>query len=147
MGLGVSLHKIGEARQALHAAIAGVLDDGRVAAYPAAQDVGIRVWIDEHRLTRSGNGILVEFPVHCTYDGTDAAQIAGIEDVVSRVWDACERVKGMEPQGSNPGPPITVGNQARRQSIVPVRVLIAAKTLCPPDAPGASPIPPDQAQE
>lgn len=147
MGLGVSLHKIGEARQALHAAIAGVLDDGRVAAYPAAQDVGIRVWIDVPSVGVNGNTIDVDFPVHCTYDGADVAQVAGLDDVVSRVWDACEALKYTQPLRVFPGPDITVGTQTRRRQIVTVRRSIAARTLCPPDAAGASPIPPDQAQE
>lgn len=143
----MSLHRIGEARQALHDAIAGVLDPGRVAAYPAAQDVGIRVWIDLPSVGSNGNTIDVDFPVHCTYDGADVAQVAGLDDVVSRVWDACESLKNTTPIRVFPGPDIQVGGQTRRHQIMTVRRGIAARTLCPPDDPGLSPIPPDQAQE
>lgn len=143
----MSLHRIGQARADLHAAIVGVLDVGRVSAYPAAQDVGIQVWIDEHSWSVSGNGYVVDFPVHITSDGTDSAQVASNEDLTSRICDACLRVKGMQPQRSIPGPPRTIGSQTRRTQVLTVRVLIAAKTLCLPDDPGSSPIPPDQVQE
>lgn len=143
----MALHKIGEARQALHAALVGVLDDGRVAAYPPGQDVGVRVWIDVPSVGVNGRTIDVDFPVHCTYDGADTAQVAGLDDVVSRVWDACEAVKNTTPLRVSPGPDVTVNGTTRRRQIVTVRTGVAARTLCSPDDPGSSPIPPDQAQE
>lgn len=143
----MGLHSIGEARQALHDAIADVLDAGRVSAYPAAQDVGIRVWIDLPAINVNSRSIEVDFPVHCTYDGADRAQVAGLDDVVARVWDACERTPNVQPLRVFPGPDITVGQQTRRRQIITVRRMIGARTLCLPDDPGSSPIPPDQTQE
>lgn len=147
MGHRVSLHRIGEARQALHTALAGVLEEGRVAAYPPAQDVGVRVWIDVPSIGVNGHTIDVDFPVHCTYDGADVVQVAGLDDVVSRVWDACEAVRNTTPLRVSPGADIGVNGSTRRRQIVTVRSSIAARTLCLPDTPAASFIPPDQVQE
>lgn len=143
----MTLHRIGEARGALHAAIAGVLDPGRVSAYPSGQDVGTAVWIGKHEMFLRGNTIDVQFPVHCTADGTGQAQEAAIDDLVSRVWDACERLKNTQPERSTVAADIQVGSSFRRQQIVTVSSGIAARTLCLPDAPGVSPIPPDMTQE
>lgn len=143
----MALHRIALARADLHTAIAGVLDPGRVSAYPRREDVGVQVWIDMPTVAANSNSIDVDFPVHFTYDGTDEAQVAGLDDVVSRVWDACEREKATTPTRVQPGPDITVGKETRRHQIMTVRRTIGARTLCLPDAPGASPIPPDQVQE
>lgn len=143
----MGLHRIGEARQVLYDAIADVLDPGRVSAYPAAQDVGIRVWIDQPSVGVNSRTIEVDFPVHCTYDGADVAQVAGLDDVVSRVWDACEATRNVSPIRVSPGQDITVGAQTRRRQILTVRSSIGGRTLCLPDDPGTSPIPPDQIQE
>lgn len=143
----MSLHRIGQARGELHSAIAAILDQGRVAAYPKPEDVGVAVWIDVPSVASSGNTIEVDFPVHATYDGTDEAQVAGLDDVVSRVWDACERLKTTTPLRASPGPDITIGGRNRRRQIITVRRAIAARTLCLPDAPGESPVPPDKIQE
>lgn len=143
----MSLHAVGVARQTLFSAIADVLEEGRVAAYPPGQDVGVRVWIDIPSINVNGKTIDVDFPVHCTYDGTDTAQVAGLDDVVSRVWDAVEIVRNTTPVRVFPGADIAVNGSTRRRQIVTVRSSIAARTLCLPDAPGESPIPPDQVQE
>lgn len=143
----MTLHRIGEARGALHAAIAGVLDPGRVSAYPSGQDVGTAVWIDVPSVSLNGKTIDADFPVHCTADGTDQAQVAALDDVVSRVWDACERLKYTEPLRSSVAADIQVNGSSRRHQIITVRRSIAARTLCLPDAPGVSPIPPDMTQE
>lgn len=143
----MALHRIGQARETLHSILVGLLDEGRVSAYPADQNVGVQVWIDVPTVQPSGNGIVADFPLHCTYDGSDSAQVAGLDDLVSRIWDACERTSGIEPQRSQPGPDLSIGQSVRRRQIVTVRAFIAARTLCLPDAPGASPIPPDKTQE
>ena len=67
------------------------------------------MWIGEHRGFRTTIGErteikLVQFPIWIVYDGTDRAQVAGIDDIVSGVLDAVAHVPGAEVSGWNPQP-------------------------------------------
>ena len=77
---------------------------------------------------------LVQFPIWIVYDGTDRAQVAGIDDIVSGVLDAVATVRGAEVSGWNPQPLTSTPN--RRAVVVDVEYPITATTFCLPDVGG-----------
>jgi hypothetical protein len=123
----------------LYALIEAVLP-GRVSPYPPTDDVGVRVWIDEPSIVPSGqSSIAVEWPIVAVYDGADMAQVAGLDDLISRIWDACETARSTTPLQSRPG----VHTGSRRTQTITVRRIISARTLCEPGALDESPVPPE----
>jgi hypothetical protein len=131
----------------LYALIEAVLP-GRVSPYPPTDDVGVRVWIDEPSIVPSGqSSIAVEWPIVAVYDGADMAQVAGLDDLISRIWDACETARSTTPLQSRPG--VHTGTRpgsdtgSRRTQTITVRRIISARTLCEPGALDESPVPPE----
>lgn len=143
------MHRRGEARQALYDVLRPLLPDGRVSAYPADEDVGVQVWVGDPTTNANSSvgpatQINLDFPVHVTFDGSPAAQSAGLDDLVSRVWDACERASLTFPLRSNPGIPLLgAGGGTRSHEILTVRRMLAARTLCLPEDPLTAEIPPE----
>lgn len=120
-----------------------VLPDGRVTADPRTEDVGAAMWIEMPTIVpdrpQGARQVTIDFPVWITADGADHAQVAQLNDLVAKVWDACAQLKLCWPQSSRPVQ-VQSGNRA---VVVTVRMLMRATGFCRPDPPGVSPIPPD----
>lgn len=149
------MNRLDQARRDLAAALEPVLP-GRTSPYPptAGRQIAPYVYIDQPELERATIGqrsrvTVATFPVWIVYDGTDRAQIAGLDDLTSKVWDAIEVTTGAVPMLSRrDSVPITSDNatgaplKRYRAAVVSVEVTVAATTLCVPDV-AASPIPPE----
>jgi hypothetical protein len=147
------VNRLDDAQTRLYTALSGVLDEpfqieehrlvgfsnGRVSKYPPPQVVAPCVWIEQATgsigvvgTTVTGLIDQVRFPVTIVYDGADRAQVAGLNELVSRVWDAARTVG--EPIAFTPGP-VDVGGPNLRSTVVDVEMRIGARTLC-----GSSPM-------
>jgi hypothetical protein len=139
---------LSDARTALHEALSGVFDEpfqveedrlvafsnGRVHRTPPAQAVAPCVWIEqgsggEQAVGTVATGLVdaATFPVAIIYDGTDRAQVDGLDELVARVYDAARTVgtpRRWEPRQ------IDVGGPNLRGSFVDVDMSIGARTLC-----------------
>ena len=139
--------RLAQARDTLHTALSHVFDqpvpiqDGdplqfsaeRVHAYPPQTVVAPCVWVEQPRGGENVVGdlgtVLVDdatFPVAVVYDGSDRAQVAGLDELVARVWDAARTVG--HPIRFEPGP-LDVGGPNLRATFVDVDMRIAALTL------------------
>ena len=142
------MNRLSDARQALIDALQAVLA-GRVSAYPlprSARHVAPYVWIDQPTVSRETRGtatvvVVATFPVSVIYDGADHAQVAGLDELVARIWDVAEVTPAMEPIEARPvDRPVDAGVTLRGCD-VQIAVTITARTLCPPDV-SAAVIPP-----
>jgi hypothetical protein len=103
------MNRLGDARQLLYEAIADCLP-GRVNPYPLpgpSRGLAPYVWIDDASVAtqpsgRNGRVIVATFPVWIVYDGAVHAQVAGLDDLVAAVWDACEATAGVSPVTAGP---------------------------------------------
>lgn len=139
-------NRLGDARLALFGVLEPVLP-GRVASAPPTSGPypAPYIWIEQPDVSIGFTGTatkltVASFPVWIGYDGAVRAQVAGLDDLVSQVWDAVQQVRQAMPQSATSstidGGPVTV-----RAVVVSVDVTIAAMTLCVPTA-APSPIPP-----
>lgn len=95
-----------EKRQEIAAALAVVMPDGRFSAYPRPMTRGVAPagWIEqpfggEQSLAGSNTRqIVATFPVWFVFDGTDEAQVAGLDDVVTKAWQALTPVAQVHPR-------------------------------------------------
>ena len=141
------MNRIADARQALLDALTVVLE-GRVGGYPLprnARHVAPYAWIDQPVVTRQVQGrstfTVATFPVSIIYDGADHTQVAGLDEMVARIWDVAELTAGMEPVDAFPTDRPVDSGVTLRGCDVRVAVTITARTLCPPDVSAAA-IPP-----
>lgn len=140
------MNRLAHARLALAEALDPILS-GRVDPYPLpAGAAAPHISIGQPGGARStvgqrGIGIVATFPVTISYDGADRAQVAGLDDLVSRSVDAIRRLSGADVAGWRPELP-DPDSPNRRSTVIEVDVTIAAATLCPPDVPGEATIPP-----
>lgn len=141
---------LSEARDRLHAELLTIvatpvvvgdatlqLSAGRVHKYPTSQPNAPCLWIEqpEGLMTRVGTqaqhwATIVTLPVTVCHDGTDRAQVAGLDELVSRVWDAANRVPDAEPMRFRPQP-INVGGPNLRGTRVDVEMTLRHTTFCP----------------
>lgn len=132
------MDRLSTARTALFAALTPVVP-GRVAPYPPARKAHIvlpYVWIDQPRLAVPNFGTntrmtVATFPVYVGYDGDVRAQVAGLDELVAQVWDACMGVAGASPT-SGEATTVDVGGTSLRATIVRVDVTVGAYSLCLP---------------
>jgi len=139
---------LSDARAVLYDALAHVFDDpvpvlggdpiqftaGRSQPYPPQDFVAPCVWVEQPRGSTRQVGTTglttvdyVTLPVAVVYDGSDRAQVAGLDELVARVWDAARTVG--EPVGFQPQP-VDVGGPNLRATVVDVDMPIAALTFC-----------------
>src|SRR5687768_4486776 len=89
----------------LAAALSEVQPD-RTTSTPRTDDVGMSMWIEMPTLTPErvigGKHVAADFPVIITTDGADRAQVAFLNDCVSKVWDACQRLRHTHPVSARP---------------------------------------------
>jgi hypothetical protein len=139
------MSRLADARDRLHGALAHVFDEpvpvlggdpvqfspGRVHRYPPQDFVAPIVWIEQPRgqLRTDLHGTLASFPVAVVYDGADRAQVAGLDELVSRVWDAAAAAG--DPVAFGPRP-LDAGGFNLRATFVDVEIRIATITLCTP---------------
>ena len=146
------MSRLSDARARLFTELSPVLP-GRVEEYPppAGQRYAApRVWIEQPEVTRATLGArsvvaVATFAVWCVYDGADRAQVAGLDDLVSRCWDALMRA-GSDPQLARRDEVPLSPSGSLRATVIYTDTTLTAQTLCLPDV-TASPIPPTQLQE
>jgi len=131
------VNRLTSARVELFEALAPVLP-GRVAATPPVGKpyVSPYVWIDqpEGAITTVGQRTqlsVATFPIWISYDGAVKAQVIGLDDLVSNVWDACLTVPAARPARWRTAV-LDVGGVAVRGVVVSVDVTFGAMTLCLP---------------
>lgn len=145
------MNRLSAERQRLHDALAPLLP-GRVHPYPAPAGTKASpgIWIGQPTVLRSSLGRTVTttavFPITLAYDGTDRAQVAGLDDLTSNAWDALDALERCSPDAARPD---TLDLDAERQvrtTVLAVDVTITARTLCLPDVDEVA-IPPTILQE
>lgn len=104
------------------------------------------IWIDQPDVNIGFIGTATKvtvatFPVWIVYDGAVRAQVAGLDDLVSQVWDAVQQVRQATPQSATPST-VDGGPPSVRAVVVSVDVTVSAMTLCQPTATPV-PIPPE----
>jgi hypothetical protein len=140
------MSKLSEARATLHAALVHVFDEPvngltlsneRAHQWPAQQPNAPCVWIEQpigelREVGRQGSVLISEvtFPVKVVFDGADRAQVAGLDELVSRVWDQAWAAGG-RPVRFRPGP-VDVGGPHLRATVVDVEMTVRAVTFCDP---------------
>lgn len=141
------MNRISDARTALFGAINTVLP-GRVASTPPASTPYPTpyIWIDQPdgNLGFAGTATkltVASFPIWIGYDGAVRAQVAGLDELVAGVWDACQQVRQATPQNWS-AQTIDVGGAVVRGVVVLVDVTIGSMTLCLP-TPTTSFVPPE----
>jgi len=146
VGDGVT-NRLANARQDLYAALEPILP-GRVASTPPAGTAYVApyIWLDQPDLTVGFVGqntrlTVATFPVWIAYDGAVRSQVAGLDDLLSKVWDACLNTPSAMPQATSTQT-VDVGGATLRGVVVTVDVTLGAVTLCLPALPAQSPIPP-----
>lgn len=114
---------------------------GRVSPTPSGSSVSPAIWVELPSLApnrvQGASAWFVDFPVWISCDGTEAAQVAGLNDIVAKAIEACVRLRNCWPVGVRPG---EAGDW--RTQVLTVRMTIAARSFCQPDAPTEAPIPP-----
>lgn len=134
---------INDALNQIAAAMATVIE-GRTTATPRTENVGASAWVELPSLTADRvpgtKYVAADFPIWVTADGADRAQVAYLNDVVARAWDALTRIPECAPVSSRPAPTAQGDNRA---VVITVRKTLLARSICPPDQPAPSPIPPD----
>jgi hypothetical protein len=143
-------NRLADARTALYGALAPILP-GRVSATPPAGTAYVApyIWLDQPDLAVGFVGsntrlTVATFPVWIAYDGAVRSQVAGLDDVLSKVWDACLSCPAAMPQSTSTQA-LDVGGATLRGVVVAVDVTLGAVTLCLPDPVTVSPIPPEPA--
>lgn len=131
------MNRLASARTELFDVLTTVLP-GRVAPVPSAGKpyVAPYVWIDQPRLQRATIGtatrvVVATFPIWVAYDGAVKAQVVGLDDLVSSVWDACMNVPAATPLDAEPTT-VDIGGGTLRATVVSVDVVLGALTLCLP---------------
>lgn len=141
---------LSDARAELHTELLTVVIDpvnglelgvGRVHQWPAQQPNAPCLWIEQPEgvMTQVGDqarhwATIVTFPVIVVHDGADRAQVAGLDELVARVWDAANRVPNAEPMRFRPQP-INVGGPSLRGTRIDVEMTLRHTTFCPVPAP------------
>jgi hypothetical protein len=144
--------RLSAARSELTGALAPVLP-GRVQSYPPPFGAlaAPMIWLDQPQIVtatigRSTSATVAAFPVFCVYDGADRGQVAGLDDLVSKAWDALCTVERCEPEAARPQQLDARYGSTLRAAVITAAYTIAARTLCLPDV-EESPIPPTAALE
>jgi hypothetical protein len=146
------MSRLSDARARLYTELSPVLP-GRVEEYPPPSGqryAAPRIWIEQPEVSRATVGArsvlaVATWPVWCVYDGADRAQVAGLDDLVSKCWDALMRA-GADPQLARRDEVSISPTGSLRATVIYADVTLGASTLCLPDV-TASPIPPAQTQE
>jgi hypothetical protein len=134
------LDRITESRARLFAALAGLLDAGRVSKYVPAQVVSPCIWIERHSWsqTREQNANLIALSWRIVV-ATDADADQEWLDILSaKVHDAVVRAKFRPLFADHQS--IDIGGTNTTALVVTVDEMIAATTLCIPDQPTPEPI-------
>lgn len=133
-------------RTALHEALSGVFDApvggyafaGRVLPHRPAKAVAPLVWLDDSTSARQRDNLaqkwVATFPAWVTFDGADAAQVAGIEEIIGRIYDAAAAKFTVMGHAPSPLPPELVDSAPARlrASVVTITAAVRADTFCPP---------------
>jgi hypothetical protein len=129
-------NRLADARQRLVDALLPVLP-GRVEPYPpAARWAAPRVWIEQPEITRATLGTrttvaVATFPIWIAYDGANRAQVVGLDDLVSKCWDAVMHA-GADPQLARREQIDISPQSALRACVLFADVTLSAVTLCLP---------------
>jgi hypothetical protein len=130
------MSQLSTARQALFQALVPLMAEGRVTAYPPESVTSPCIYIESPTgaLAEVGGATLVRasFAVVAIADGAQRPQVLELDDLVSRIWDACRTVPTANPQSWNGGS-VDIGGVMQRAVTINVEITILARTLC--DAP------------
>lgn len=147
-------------RAEIAAALSAILPDGRFSAYPRPMTRAIAPagWIEQPSGTEQAIGgtatrIVATFPIWFVYDGTDEAQVAGLDDLVSKAWAAVTVLSQIHPRRWRPTTlPVLVNQTTGETTTIPWRAVvidvdttILAVSFCAPTT-GPVDIPPDIVQ-
>lgn len=139
------MNTIDDALDRLMEALRPLLPPGRVSPVPISNAVGPAIWVDSPSLSpnrlQGATAWYVDFPVWVVYDGADEAQLAGLNDLLARMLDACAGVKLCWPSGVRPGE--LRDSPDWRAQVMTIRMTITSRSFCLPAAPVEAPIPPD----
>lgn len=145
-------------RSEIATALAVVLPDGRFSAYPRpmTRAVAPAGWVEQpfggEQTVAGGNAkqIVTTFPIWFVYDGTDEAQVAGLDDLITKAWTALAALPHIHPRRWRPAtlPVITQANGETvtipwRAVVIDVEAVILAVSFCALPAAEPVDIPPD----
>lgn len=125
---------------------------GRVKPYPRTMSAPVApsAWIGQPEgaeRTLPGmrsTAVVATYPVTVVYDGSDEAQVAGLDDLVVKCWWALTAVPQAHPRRWRPTTIDVVAGTTEikwRAAVIDVEVTVAAISMCP-DPPTAATIPP-----
>lgn len=137
------------AREVLVAAADAVLP-GRVFGYSTTRGqrgVAPYVWLEAPTLDPETVGTastlwVAVFPVRVVVDGAAHAQVAELDEVVTKLVDSFEATRGVQVRHVEPGDVDVDASHVLRGATLNVAVTITARTLCPPQ-PVAAVVPPE----
>jgi hypothetical protein len=139
-------------RSEIATALASVLPDGRFTPYPRpmTRSLAPAGWVEQPTGNVDGSKITATFPVWFVYDGTDEAQVAGLDDLVAKAWAALTRIGQIHPRRWRPAAIPSTTNAATGETVTPpwravvidVDTTMLAVSFCLPDAPSTVDIPP-----
>lgn len=146
-------------RAEIATALEVVLPDGRFSAYPRplTRAVAPAGWIEQPTGTEQAvpdgraKQIVATFPVWFVYDGSDEAQVAGLDDVIAKAWQALVPLAQIHPRRWRPATLPATTNPTTGETVTPpwravvleVEATILAVSFCPPPAAKAVDIPPE----
>lgn len=128
-----------DARARIHASLGDAVAEYPTTAYvpvhtyPPATIASPCIWVDMPLILtgRVGNvgTTLAQFPVVATFDGSDAAQTAAMDDLVGIVWDAIHDLDGVRVETVDPSP-LDIGGPTTRSLVFTVTIDLGIGTLC-----------------
>lgn len=156
------MNVLDEKRKAIATALSAVLTDGRFSAYPRpmTRAVAPAGWIEQptgaEQTVPDGRAkqIVATFPVWFVYDGSDEAQVAGLDDTLAKAWQALVPLSQIHPRRWRPATLPVVTSQSTgeavtiqwRAVVLDVEATILAVSFCPPPAAEPVDIPPEIVQ-
>lgn len=139
------MNRLAEARAKLVAALEPVLP-GRVDPYGAEALPCMYLGVGVPTLRQSGSATFkaARFAVAIEYDGSDRAQIAGLDEVTSKACDAIDATPGLRWTDAQPliDRITDDADRVRQVLVLTVEVTIGVGTFCVPDVEAATTPPP-----
>lgn len=134
-------------------ALAEVLPDGRFTPYPRpmTRTLAPAGWVEQPTGSVTDGRVVATFPVWFIHDGTDEAQVAGLDAFVAKTFEALARVPQIHAKRWRPATVQPVVNPMTGEQVTPpwravvidVEATALAQSFCLPAAPIPADIPPE----